>query len=76
MSFSQPIDRLNLRSDSATESRQRDSDTSSAGLSDFDDSTVDYYRRRNQILANTHRTEWWMAIAVLLIITSVGLAIF
>jgi len=65
MSFSQSIDRIDEQSKS-----ERDSDSNS-----FDNSTVDCYRRRNQILSDTHRTEWWMAIAVLLLIASVGLVV-
>ena len=41
----------------------------------FDDSTVDCYRRRNQIVSEAHRTEWWMAIAVLLLIAGVGFVV-
>jgi hypothetical protein len=41
----------------------------------YDEATVDCYRRRNEILSSTRRTEWWMAIAVLLIIVSVGFVV-
>lgn len=33
----------------------------------FDTITVECYRRREKILSGTHHTEWWMAIAVLLV---------
>jgi hypothetical protein len=65
MNFSKSFDEI----DEQTHSEQG-SDTGT-----FDKSTVDAYRRRNQILSDTHRTEWWMAIAVLLIIASVGFVV-
>lgn len=41
----------------------------------FDEPTIDCYRRRREIVTNAHRTEWWMAVGVLVIIASVGLVI-
>ncbi len=40
------------------------------------DLTVDCYKRRNRILADAHRAEWWMVIAVLLLIAGMGFAAF
>ena len=43
--------------------------------SDYDRSTVECYRRRNEILSHTRRTEWWMALAVMVIVASVALVL-
>jgi len=40
------------------------------------DLTVDCYKRRNRILADAHRAEWWMVIAVLLLIAGMGFVAF
>jgi len=36
------------------------------------DPTVDCYNRRSRILTNAYRAEWWVAIAVLLLIVGMG----
>jgi hypothetical protein len=65
MMLSQPFDQREERTSSQS---QADSDSRSN-----DEFTVDCYRRRNKILSKTHRTEWWMAVAVLLLIASMGI---
>jgi hypothetical protein len=37
-----------------------------------DDPTVDCYSRRSRILTETNKAEWWVAIAVLLMIAGMG----
>ena len=65
MSFNGSMNKVDEQSLSETQS---DSTT-------YDNSTVHCYQRRNQILSQTHHTEWWMAIAVMLIIASVGFVV-
>jgi hypothetical protein len=65
MSFSQSIDRRDEQSNTTTDFEP----------GNYDEPTVDCYRRRNQILSHAHRTEWWMAIAVLALIASVGFVV-
>lgn len=55
-------------------------DAQSASLSEFGDTatfgsndpTVDCYNRRSQILTDANKAEWWVAIAVLLLIIGMG----
>ena len=75
MSFSQPFDHLDEQSASQSESVSGHTDFGKSNSASYDDSTVDCYRRRNWILSNTHRIEWWMAIAVLLLIASVAFVV-
>ena len=37
-----------------------------------DDPTVDCYKRRSRILRQAERSEWWIAVAVLLMIVGMG----
>ena len=41
----------------------------------YDTATVECYRHRKEMLSRTRRTEWWMAVAVLFIIASVGFVV-
>jgi hypothetical protein len=75
MSFSQPFDQLDEQSGRRPESASGYAETGDANSANYDDSTVDCYRRRNRILSDTHRTEWWMAIAVLLLMASVAFVV-
>lgn len=50
-------------------------------LSDTDsfnhpDLTVDCYKRRDRMIADAHRAEWWMVVAVLLMIAAMGFVTF
>ena len=36
------------------------------------DPTIDCYNRRSRILTDAYRAEWWVAIAVLLLIVGMG----
>ncbi len=49
------------------------SDTDSVNHADL---TVDCYKRRDRILADAHRAEWWMVVAVLLMIAAMGFVAF
>ena len=66
MNFSQSVDRIDEQSKSELGS----------DMGVFDKTTVDTYQRRNRILKDTHHTEWWMAIAVLLLTASVAFVVF
>lgn len=46
------------------------------GATQFDLESADFYRRRGRIQSNIYQTDWWLAVAVFLIIASVGLAVF
>lgn len=72
MSFSQPIDKVSASTCGVTGQRVRGA---AADSQEFNDPTLDCYRRRNRILSNTHRTEWWMALAVVLLMASVGYSV-
>ena len=41
----------------------------------YDDCTVHYYSRRDHLLADTFRTEWWMVVAVLILAASVAFVV-
>ena len=45
--------------------------TSTASLHS-NDPTIDCYNRRSRILTDAYRAEWWVAIAVLLLIVGMG----
>ena len=62
-----------LREKGHTDSHSTAADLTETGV--FDDVTVDCYRRRQRLLSETYRTEWWMAIAVLVVIASIGLVL-
>lgn len=71
MSLIQPIDKGSTVTPGVTGHGVRGNTDSQ----EFDDSTLDCYRRRDRILSNTHRTEWWMALAVVLLMASVGYSV-
>ena len=53
------------------------SETASGNRDDgrFDTATVECYKRRKQVLSSAQRTEWWMAIAVVLITAGVAFVV-
>ena len=49
---------------------------SDSNFLNYHDPTVDCYKRRDRILADAHRAEWWMVVAVLLMIAAMGFVAF
>ena len=41
----------------------------------FDTVTVECYRRRDQVLSGVYQTEWWMAVAVVLITAGIAFVV-
>ena len=66
------VDRSVMDADSGVDYQDL-SDTDSVNYPDL---TVDCYKRRDRILADAHRAEWWMVVAVLLMIAAMGFVAF
>ena len=58
-----------------THSRTLSQEAGDAFAGGYDQPTVDCYRRRSKILSSTQRTEWWMAVAVMLVVAFVGIVL-
>lgn len=63
---------IDCQSVTDSESTQISQQLGESSSFDINDLTIDCYNRRSRILADAFQAEWWVAIAVLLMIVGMG----
>lgn len=63
------------KADESTGDQVAESRAGQADDGKFDTVTVECYRRRDQVLSGVYRTEWWMAVAVVLVTAGIAFVV-